>query len=793
MDLRQQKLTKKEWEFLEVPVSVQEKSILDLIYNSFTNTSFTKNETNSLLLYLKIGTDEPSFHYFLYEKYFQEKIKKTCKKFNIDWKLKKTKKAMKKLNSANLIRIKNSSKKIEDIKSEIIEFILIDLIVKFYKKDFCPLSYYSICDILKNNIKYINCYILDFINYCVEQNKNKINKRKLIKNAYEYIEKNKIIFKYKDIELYQHQKDLFTTVKRPKAKLIYYQAPTGTGKTISPVGLANGKKVIFTCAAKHIGLQLAKSCISMEIPIAIAFGCKDPSDIRLHYFAAKDFVRHRKSGQIFRVDNSVGDKVQVIITDIQSFLPAMNYMCAFNEESDIIWYWDEPTITLDYQEHEFHEILERNWKQNRIPNVVLSSATLPDKDDVSSMSRYFCDKFEGANIEQIKSYECKKSIPIYDKEGNIVMPHIYYDNYRSLRKCVRHIKDNLTILRHLDVKKMVDLIYYVNKHNLIQEQFNIENHFENISDITIMSLKMYYLDVLMLLRDNYEKVSKYFNDKYKSKKQSFIKITTNDSYTLTDGPTIFISDNVKKLGLFYLQVSKIPETELDTILETIQRNERYTIELERVEKEEQQRQDKLGSKQLDKDHSKNVKSDEYKIQQIYRKTVKALKERIKTIELNPKYVPNSKQHIKLWSKDKDTNSSFTSDIDDETVTKIMYLNVDKAYKILLLMGIGVFVKDINKEYLDVMKGLAIQQKLFVIIASSDYIYGTNYQFCHGYLSKDLENMTQEKMIQAFGRIGRRKSQSNYTIRLRDNSLIDKLFMKEENKPEVINMNQLFGF
>ena len=77
---------------------------------------------------------------------------------------------------------------------------------------------------------------------------------------------------------------------------------------------------------------------------------------------------------------------------------------------------------------------------------------------------------------------------------------------------------------------------------------------------------------------------------------------------------------MKKLGLFYLKVSKIPETELDTILETIQRNEKYTVELERVEKEEQQRQDKLGSKQLDKDHSKNIKSDEYKIQQTYRKT-----------------------------------------------------------------------------------------------------------------------------------------------------------------------------
>ena len=32
-------------------------------------------------------------------------------------------------------------------------------------------------------------------------------------------------------------------------------------------------------------------------------------------------------------------------------------------------------------------------------------------------------------------------------------------------------------------------------------------------------------------------------------------------------------------------------------------------------------------------------------------------------------------------------------------------DVDKAYKILLLMGIGVFIKDMNKEYLDIMKEL----------------------------------------------------------------------------------------
>ena len=83
----------------------------------------------------------------------------------------------------------------------------------------------------------------------------------------------------------------------------------------------------------------------MHIPIGI-FGCKDPGDVRLHYFAAKINTKNiHKSGGIFHVDHSVGDKVQVIISDVISYLPAMYYMSAFTENmNDIIMYWDEPTI-----------------------------------------------------------------------------------------------------------------------------------------------------------------------------------------------------------------------------------------------------------------------------------------------------------------------------------------------------------------------------------------------------------------------------------------------------------------
>ena len=160
--------------------------------------------------------------------------------------------------------------------------------------------------------------------------------------------------------------------------------------------------------------------------------------------------------------------------------------------------------------------------------------------------------------------------------------------------------------------------------------------------------------------------------------------------------------------------------------------------------------------------------------------------------LNDVFVPNKQTHIKKWAENMNTEKSFTSDIDDKTVNDIMLLTgVNNLWKVLLMMGIGVFINHENIKYTEIMKQLADEQKLYMIIASSDYIYGTNYQFCHGYLSKDL-NLTQEKIIQAMGRIGRNNIQQNYTIRFRDDSQINKLFTNETEKPEIINMNKLFN-
>jgi len=116
---------------------------------------------------------------------------------------------------------------------------------------------------------------------------------------------------------------------------------------------------------------------------------------------------------------------------------------------------------------------------------------------------------------------------------------------------------------------------------------------------------------------------------------------------------------------------------------------------------------------------------------------------------------------------------------------------DKIYK-----SARYYYKNKNKE--NPAKPLSDNKKL-----SSTYIprnpkfleFVENYIHKHNMkqsMGKDLSDMTQEKSIQAMGRVGRNKIQQEYSVRFRDNDLIKKLFLHSNNKPEVANMNRLFN-
>ena len=51
-----------------------------------------------------------------------------------------------------------------------------------------------------------------------------------------------------------------------------------------------------------------------------------------------------------------------------------------------------------------------------------------------------------------------------------------------------------------------------------------------------------------------------------------VLLTTKDAHTLTDGPTIYLAENLENLAKFYVHKSNIPEQNLNMIMKNIESN-----------------------------------------------------------------------------------------------------------------------------------------------------------------------------------------------------------------------------
>jgi hypothetical protein len=429
-----------------------------------------------------------------------------------------------------------------------------------------------------------------------------------------------------------------------------------------------------------------------------------------------------------------------------------------------------------------------------------------------------------------------------------------------------HCSEYLTLSRYFDLKEVVEFVTYVINNNCGTSKIRLDRHFESLDNINMKNIKIYYVFVLQnILIDKWQRVFNHFKNSRKprilenslidSKGNRIIKsrsvethssrgmsslagssisrlaseqtppsvklgtsgvyVTTKDSYTLTDGPTIFISNDIEKIAKFCIQQANIPELVMNDIMKKIEYNNAVNEEIAKLESEldiikeafEKKVKNEVtsfnGSSKISgrNKSNKDAKKLNREVPEEFLSTgklskltedINELRALIKSATLNDGFIPNRKIHLEKWASGIECNNVFTSNIDENCVSDIMALNgIENSWKVLLMMGIGVFINHENIAYTEIMKKLADEQKLYMIIATSDYIYGTNYQFCHGFLSKDL-NLTQEKLIQAMGRIGRNNVQQNYTIRFRDDEQILKLFTSETEKPEIINMNKLFN-
>ena len=914
MYFQQTKLSKSEWEYCEIPVSQEEKKILNLIKDGYYDINIKYNDNKTLIQHMKIQYT-PAIENYLYVKYFKKMVdemvsKTTIKNPKLNEFINTNFTKNKQSSKADLIRLSNLDLNIEKHSKNIFEFVLLEFCKNIYnnnnnnnnnnknikkynlktknndnddKTTLLSYNIYNLIQLKKSLMINLNSWVEKFVNLVIDmfiENKEKITDmtKEIFHYSPQFIEKNKYILKYENKTLYDHQKQLFSLFIKPtssspslppresenkSSKLVFYTAPTGTGKTLSPLGLSNQYKIIYICASRHIGLAFAKNAISIDKKVAFAFGCETSNDIRLHYFSAKDYEINRKSGGIYKVDNSNGEKVEIMICDVASYIIAMYYMLSFNKEKDCIMYWDEPTISLDATTpHPLHETIHNIWKNNSISNIILSCATLPTQLELLDVIEDYSMKFNNAEIHTINSYECKKTISLINKDKYTILPHLFFENYSDIIETVKNCKNNKTILRYFDLKEIVHFVEYILsiESSINKEYLSIENYFQSIENITMNNIKIYYLDILASIDSNQwnniyntlkrehkqywdngssgssgggplkkinsleekrndttynstttQQFTRLLSFQEPSKNNSTlgstigtgtgtetqgasqqntegILLTTVDAHTLTDGATIFFAEDVEKIGRFMIHQSKIPEKILSNITEKIIKNRKNQEQIENLLKTID---DKIG-KDCEKVRKmeKDILSPEIKY---LMNTVDILKNEIKSISLEQSYIPNTNHHQMIWwDHDKIIPNAFISNIDENTIKEVMELDITTQMKLLLLMGIGVFSNQENTRYTEIMKKLVFEEKLYLIIANSDFIYGMNYQMCHSFFGRDLKNMTQQKIIQAIGRIGRGNIQQEYTIRIRDDEVFRKLFLPQEINTEAENMCRLFS-
>jgi len=879
MDLTQSKLSRTEWNSIEICVPEDELFVLKMINEGSANVNIRSNRHLSIIQFMKLEKTA-SNETCIYEKYFQKIIEDIVGKYTaqsgitpfvVPTTSAKDSKALKRGDSIRIENMDIATSRVKIFEYTLLDFcerlleklVLLEPTYKIPKKEKSskkpaepvastsnqvvgdkPFVYYlySLIQFQTISIEHISPFVSQFVHSVVDYAKTKTTIADVVHSAYQIIEQNPYLLKYEDLCLYSHQKELFSIFNRDKRpKLVLYMAPTGTGKTMSPIGLSNSHRIIFVCVARHVGLALAKSAISVEKKIAFAFGCETASDIRLHYFAATDYTINKRSGGIGKVDNSIGDKVEIMICDVKSYLVAMQYMLAFNPESRLVTYWDEPTITMDYETHELHEQIHKNWAENRISKLVLSCATLPKEHEMAPTIMDFRAKFDDADVFTIQSFDCKKSISLLGKDGKPALPHLLFSQYDKLQECAAHCSENKSLLRYFDLKEIIRFIEYANQtEGVIEEIYKMEYYFDDdIRKVSMNGLKVYYLDLLSkidpvawptmyeclskppITRTYSDKDGKTLTRNFQAERirniqseeivrpggqtifrqnsvaaqppaqsaQSGILLTTTDAHTLTDGPTIYLAEDVQKVGAFLIHQTKIPERVFTSMLEKIERNNQYQKKLDVMEK---LLEDKLGK---DMDKSKKMERENFSSEvKTLKKEVEQLRSQIQVVNMEKVYLPNTQQHQHLWLPNgmEPVKNAFIPDIEEQTVKEIMMLDVDTNKKLLLILGIGTFDASNPPQYMEVMKRLAMNQKLFIIIASSDYIYGTNYQFCHGFVGRDLQNMTQQKIIQAMGRIGRNKIQQDYSVRFRDDDIMTSIFLPPAQNREAEIMSELFS-
>ena len=543
-----------------------------------------------------------------------------------------------------------------------------------------------------------------------------------------------------DVKRKAHQERIIEFVTtNPAPSLALYGATMGEGKTLTPVAFS-ADHGIFVCGAREPALAFSRACVNLGVPMAVAFGCADEAGVRVHFNAAiKD-----KTG---RVDNSNSEKVRWTVCDLFSFQVAAAYMKA---KPNLVIVLDELFFGTNEVEHPVHALLQSFWRHIlAVPSrVILMSATLRPDDLQPSLVKYSA-TYPQANILYVGSDTWLASATqIATKENTLVLPH----------GCEgANVVDKPHLLRYVNLESAAEYVHLAGVSAINPTPAAVKGAYAHVPN---GSPTCPTLPGCMLF-------------------------TQKDARVFEAGPCLYMTSNTAVVCRYCLESACIPPQMLSSLRANLAHNQKILAEVAVKTKlmEDKNKADEKKEKKMAEGRDKpEVK--------LLKEEIKRLTAALKPVNLPECYIPNTEAHKRRFGN----TAGFCSNIDaDAAATVLAIEGLPDNYSILFLMGIGV-MSHAHPEYLALVKSMLDENKLFMVVADQDFLWGTNFDFRYMIVAADLcangvHKLTPDMLQQMLGRVGR--NGQNATVYSRIPNIGQLLFCPPAVKAEQTKLNQLF--
>jgi hypothetical protein len=620
----------------------------------------------------------------------------------------------------------------------------------------------------------------------------------------------------------QHQvlNSITAAIRGNKPILLGNQMPTGTGKTMLSVPLAQkvnhmklNKTLLFACSNELVNQDVAcTALLADDLHLWLARLIRDEHNkvmVKIRPYKRcfpatwkKVYKQNdkKKDGTIEEqwefytgATNRIPDMIIADLEACHEILKVADNLVDVtkkNKYANPFYAYIDEFISDDKSNVLMKQIARLLPKQS-----VIISAILPQFHHIHHFVRHFCDRFETTPQEVVKRVDTAVvniSCAVIDPNGCICMPHHEVKTEEDLDLLLRDIKINPRIRRTYTAKHVYHWCKTIQEH-LTPANLHFEVIFPNIGLIRNSKILDHAITILEFLRSNFHLLAAF--QSYRPKVMdapSFTDTFTTQAY-MYEGKTLMISKSVydkiltdafsREGGLFHSAQISWDDLVQDAVRRETEKEHAYKEAL----KTKCQKGNVMKEDGTTCNKSHRIEGRDMAMAQ------SSILERNTSINLPPMYVVNSRAHVSRF-KSEELSKQFK----DPRCAISLPMEYDEAFEpeMNLLMSAGIGIYDITR-MTDFQRRMVMAQypQLMFLCSGKEIVFGTNLPsltniFIDGSFG-DEEH--RDVLYQLMGRAGRLGRSYHANIIVNSDKTLHKIlnFKEDDLDEEVIKFNDSF--